>query len=158
MTSQPLPFIPEIFDTPLFTVAEPVKPSMVPLAEPREKNRLVFILENPQEEVCSAAEMDLLCKIADWKELKMKRTEAAVVNCARQPVVFTELLRSVRLKNVICFGVPPKNIGLQIEATDTGLISFRGIQFIFTSSLSTLNANNHLKQKFFREALRPMFP
>ncbi|MFI5134867.1 MAG: hypothetical protein ACHQD9_03335 [Chitinophagales bacterium] len=146
-----------IFDTPLFLVPDEEEIKSFSLAEPVAECKLLVILKDEKNEKVSEKDRDLLNKIADWKDLNLKRNEVIVINSAKQNVKFTQLISKFHSPAIISFGVAPEEIGLHIEFPASSLFSFRKTKFIFTLSLQKLEEDATLKKKFFLEALRPMF-
>lgn len=147
----------EIFDSEIFIVPQEGPIQFVALAEPKETCRLLILIHETQHETCAPADLELLNKIADWKELKLKRNEVFVVNLAKQETSLITLNRNFHSLNIIGFGITPADIGFHIEHTPNALFTFRKVNFIFTASLKELTAEEKMKSRFFREALRPMF-
>lgn len=146
-----------VFDSDVYLLKEESALKRVSLADPPEACRLLILLRDPAHETCAPADLELLNKIADWKDLKLKRSGVTVVNLARRETSLLELNKNVHASNIIGFGITPADIGFHIEHTPNALFTFRKVNFIFTSSLKELTADEKMKSKFFREALRPMF-
>jgi hypothetical protein len=150
-------FVADVFDVPLYVVPENESVISFSLETPASSCRLLVLLQDEEHEKCNPRDLDLLNKIADWKDLNLKRSEVFVVNLAKQEVRFISLLKQFSPKNVIGFGIQPGEIKLHIECDANTLFKFRDVNFIFTSSLSELSIDDKLKSKFFKAALRPMF-
>lgn len=148
---------PGIFTADIFTVSEPVAVRHFALAEPPLPCRLLVLIHDAAHQTCSPADLELLNKIADWKELKLQRSEVTVVNLAHQKTTLLQLNKNFHASNIIGFGVAPAEIGFHIDFNVTTLFQFRKVNFIFTGSLKELTADEKLKGRFFRDALRPMF-
>jgi len=150
-------FVANVFDVALYVIREIESIINFSLEIPASSCRLLVLLQDEEHEKCNPRDLDLLNKIAYWKDLNLKRSEVFVVNLAKQEVRFISLLKKFSPKNVIGFGIQPAEIKLHIEYDENTLFKFRDVNFIFTSSLYELSIDDKLKNKFFREALRPMF-
>jgi hypothetical protein len=146
-----------VFDSDVYLVKDESSLKRFSLADPADVCRLLVLLRDPDHETCAPADLELLNKIADWKDLKLKRSEVMVVNLARQETSLIELNKNIHASNIIGFGITPAEIGFHIHHPPNALITFRKVNFIFTASLKELTADDKMKNKFFREALRPMF-
>jgi len=146
-----------VFDLPLFLVHEKEVIKSFSLAQPTASCKLLVILKDEKSETVNENDRDLLNKIADWKDLGLKRNEVIVINTAKQNASFHQLHSEFHAPAIIGFGVIPGEIGLHIEFPENALFTFRETKFIFTLSLEKLNKDEKLKRIFFTEALRPMF-
>lgn len=128
------------------------------LAEkPADKIRVLVLLNDELNKTASASDIELLVKIADFKDYHLTREEVAVMNLAHQTVSLNSLKKNFSSANILCFGISPAEIGLQIDPRMNQLINFSGVNFVFTSALQEISKNEKLKKQFFIEALKPMF-
>src|SRR6185295_12584739 len=148
-----------LFDTEIFTVKEDGDNEVHSfcLAErPAGRIKLLVLLNDEMNEKASSSDIELLNKIADFKEYHVTREEVAVLNLAHQTVSLKQLIKSFSSPNILCFGISPAELGLQIDSRNNQLMHFRGVNFVFTSSLQQISKNEKLKKQFFLEALKPM--
>ena len=124
--------------------------------DPAEQIRLLVLLKDEKNERASPQAIDMLNKIADWKEYDLKRGEVVVLNLAHQNVSMKQLLKKFSSPNIVCFEVFPEEINLQIEVESNHLTRFNGMNFVFTASLQEISKNEKLKKQFFAEGLKPM--
>jgi hypothetical protein len=148
-----------IFNTEIFIVDE--EPHVIHsfcLAERQAgKIKLLVMLNDVMNEKASPSDIELLNKIADFKEYHLTREEVVILNLAHQTVSLKQLTKEFSSPNILCFGISPSEIGLQIEARSNQPILFCGVNFIFTSTLHQISRDEKLKKQFFLEALKPMF-
>ena len=148
-----------IFNSEIFIVDE--GPHLIHsfcLAERQEgKIKLLVLLNDEMNENASPSDIELLNKIADFKDYQLTREEVVVLNLAHQTVSLKQLTKEFSSPNILCFGISPSEIGLQIEARSNQPVQFCGVNFIFTSTLQQISRDEKLKKQFFLEALKPMF-
>jgi hypothetical protein len=148
-----------IFEKDIFVVEEcdTVINSFCLAESPPNKIKLLVLLNDAMNEKASVTDIELLNKIADFKEYHLTREEVVVLNLAHQTVSWKQLTKNFSSPNIICFGISPGEIGLQIETRSNHLIRFDSVNFIFTSTLQQIAKDQKLKKQFFIEALKPMF-
>ena len=95
----------DIFNVPLYLISEDEHISSFSLGSPSTSCKLLILLKDEQYETCNPKDLELLNKIADWKDLNLKRSEVFVVNLAKQEARFISLLKKFTLKNIIGFGI-----------------------------------------------------
>lgn len=148
----------QLFDVEIYRVEEEGEIISFCLGEyPAKQVKLLVLLKDEKNERASAADIDMLNKIADWKEYNLKRDEVVVLNLAHQNVSQKQLLKKFSPANIVGFEITPDEIALQIELKSSYLIHFNGVNFVFTSSLQEISKNEKLKKQFFVEGLKPMF-
>ena len=148
-----------IFEKDIFVVEEgdQVINSFCLAEKPAHKIKLLVLLNDALNEKASKSDIELLNKIADFKDYHLAREEVVVLNLAHQRVWWKQLTKKISAPNILCFGISPAEIGLQIESRENRLMRFSGINFVFTSSLQQISKDEKLKKQFFVEALKPMF-
>lgn len=144
----------QLFSEKIFSISEyePVRLMNLERQEVDAARLLVVLKEMQDKEMGSAIE--LARKMVDW--LGLKREEVAFINIAENQVSFTHILSKKSITEIICCGISPAEIGLQIEHLPNMIIRFMHCKLIFTSSFSEMRRNEALKQQFFNEA-RKMF-
>ena len=148
----------QLFDVDIFMVEEGGEVTSFCLGEYRgEQVRLLVLLKDEKNERASAPDIEMLNKIADWKEYHLKREEVIVLNLAHQRVSLKQLLKNFSSPNILCFDISPNEIALQIEIKSDCLVRFNNVNFVFTASLKEISKNEKLKKQFFVEGLKPMF-
>ena len=153
-----LELLSQLFNTDIFLIQEKGKSEAFCLAEkPADKTAVLILLNEEPQQTLSPASLESLLKIADFKEYHLTRDQIRVLNLNNQNTTFLELQKEFSALNIICFGVEPAEIGLQIETEQNKVIRFMGINLVFTSSLDEISKNEKLKRQFFIEALKPLF-
>jgi len=148
----------QLFSAPVYDVGEEQDISSFCLSDkPAKQTRLLVLLKDEKNEKAQAADLEMLNKIADFKDYHLKREEVQVVNLAFQSPTFLELAKKFSSPNILAFGIDPAEIDLQLESHPTQLLRFRGVNFVFSLSLQQMTKDDKLKNQFFREALKPMF-
>ncbi len=66
-----------------------------------------------------------------------------------QSVTINPYLHKHNIKRVICFGISPKDIGLQIAASAYALIEMEELKLVFSHNLQALNADKQKKIKLW---------
>ena len=148
-----------LFNTELFVPKEnDVDVISFCLAEkPADKIKLLVLVKDEINERASSGDIELLNKIADFKDYHLTREEVVVLNLSHQTVSMKQLIQKFSSPNILCFGIAPAEIGLQIEFRTNKIVHFAGVNFVFTSSLQQISKDEKLKKHFFLEALKPMF-
>ena len=72
------------------------------------------------------------------------------------PVSFSRLSFPKPIQKALLFGIPPSEIGLQINSTPYQPISFLNTQFLFADDLEIIHKSQPLKKQLW-EALQQMF-
>jgi hypothetical protein len=147
-----------LFNVEIFMVEEEGEIASFSLGDnPSQPVKLIVLLKDENNERAVSPDIDMLNKIADWKEYHLKREEVVVLNLAHQNVSLKQLLKKFPSPNIVCFEISPDEIALQIEHKSNRLIRFNGVNFVFTASLQEISKNEKLKKQFFVEGLKPMF-
>jgi len=61
----------------------------------------------------------------------------------------SQLLIDYKIKNIICFGIKPRDLTLNFEHIKNQIINFNNIQFIFTDDLDQISENQSMKKLFW---------
>lgn len=119
--------------------------------------KLIFLIRDLINKKGDRTDIDLLNKIADFKEYGLKREEVIVINLVHQSASFLQLKKKFGAVQIVAFGITPNELSLQVDVLPNILFSFRETKLIFTSSLKEIMKDEKLKNQFFREGLKPMF-
>jgi hypothetical protein len=147
-----------LFHDELFLIPpeQPVK-SFSLVNDSREDAKLLILLKDELNQQAKTSDIELLLKIADFKEYQVGSQKVKVVNLAHQQLTFIKLTKDFIAPYIIAFGILPRELELQIDHQINTVIHFRERHLVFTATLDEISRNEKLKKQFFMEALKPMF-
>lgn len=147
----------QLFDTDIFIVQDHDNVISFGLSEhPPDLIKLLILLKDDDNIKADEGSIELLKKIADFKNYNLGREKIRVANLSNQFTSFLLLSKQFSSPNIVCFGISAGELGLQIDAEINQLICFAGVKLIFTESLQVISNNEKMKKQFFNEALLPM--
>jgi hypothetical protein len=113
---------------------------------------LLLLLNNISASGISEADLELLKKMADW--LGIPKSEVVALNLSGITTSFQFLVIKHRIENIICYGLAPNDIGLQLDFRINEPLRFMGCRLLFTAPFFEIQQKGALKNKFFDAAKR----
>lgn len=144
-------FFTYLYQKPLYITPEPVSLHLINLENNSIASpKLLLLLKNAFNQDIAASDFELLKKMADW--MRIEKKEVAVCLVKEEQFSFPELRTKHAIENMICYGVTPAAIGLNIEYRINKPVRFMNCRMIFTAPFAEVQKNSVIKTQFFSEA------
>lgn len=118
--------------------------------KPVQSPKLLLLFKHSYHQSIPENDISLLIKMVDW--MGVPRDEVAVFLMGNGPLSFLELKNNHQVENVICYGVTPNDIGLQLEFHVNKPVRFMNCNMIFTGTFDEVQKKDPLKKEFFDAA------
>jgi len=109
--------------------------------------KLLLLFKNSYHQSIPENDLELLKKMVDW--MGVQRSDVAFFLISNEPVSFMDLRNNHQIENIICYGVTPTDIGLQLEFGINKPVRFMNCNLIFTAPFDEVQKKEPLKKEFF---------